>query len=104
MAGLELRVTYRSQQVPVRLSEDFSTLQQLSEALEKEFDVDYEAQKLLVGGRIIFPAQTPHKTLIEVGETQFRHVAYHHVCVYAGDVYPQHAHVQALGLALESYC
>ena len=103
MAGLEVRVTYRSQQAPVRLPEDFSTLQQLSEALEKEFDVDYEAQKLLVGGRIIFPAQTPHKTLIEVGETQFHHVG-NHVCVCAGDVDTQHAHVQALGLAPESCC
>ena len=103
MAGFEVRVTYRSQQVPVRLSEDFSTLQQLSEALEKEFDVDYEAQKLLVGGRIIIPAQTAHKTLIEVGEIQFHRVGYR-VRVYAGDVDNQHAHVQALGLAPEFCC
>ena len=103
MAVFEVRVTYRSQHVPVRLSEDFSTLQQLSEALEKEFDVDYEAQKLLVGGRMILPAQTPHKTLIDVGETQFHH-PYHHVRVYAGDGDTQRAHVQALGLAPESCC
>ena len=103
MAVFEVRVTYRSQHVPVRLSEDFSTLQQLSEALEKEFDVDYEAQKLLVGGRIIFPTKTPHKTLLEVGETQFHHVG-HHVRGYAGDSDTQHAHVQALGLAPESCC
>ena len=103
MAGIEVRVTYRNQQVTVRVLQDSSTLQQLSEALVKECDVDYEAQKLLVGGRIIFPAQTPHKTLTEAGETQF-HRPGHHVCLYAGDADTQHARVQALGLARESCC
>ena len=103
MAGVEVRVTYRSQRVSLHLPQDFSTLQQLSEALDKEFDVDYEAQKLLVGGRIIFPAKTPHKTLTEVGETHL-HYGGHHVRLCAEYVDTQHAHVQALGLAPKSCC
>ena len=103
MAGVEVRVTYRSQQVFVRLLQDIPTLQQLSEALDKEFDVHYEAQKLLVGGRIIFPAQTPHKTLTELGETHF-HWDGHHIRLYAEHGDTQHAHLQALGPAPEFCC
>ena len=63
-----LRVTYRGRQATLELSENASTLRQLSEAIEKEFQIDPTAQKLLVAGRVVLPLETPNATLNQAGE------------------------------------
>ena len=68
MSGSTLRLTYRGRQSVVQLSDSTATLQQLSEAIQKEFQVDLEAQKLLVGGRVILPAEEPELSLKNAGE------------------------------------
>ena len=63
-----LRVTYRGQQAALELSENASTLRQLSEAIEKKFQINPSAQKLLVAGRVVLPLETPDATLNQAGE------------------------------------
>lgn len=63
-----LRVTYRGRQAALELSENTRTLRQLSEAIEKEFELNSSAQKLLVAGRVVLPLETPDATLNQAGE------------------------------------
>ncbi len=49
------------------MSENTSTLRQLSEAIVKEFQINSSAQKLLVAGKVVLPLEKLDATLKEVG-------------------------------------
>ena len=67
MPKAEVRVTYRGRQAAVQLSDDIPTLQQLSEAIDMEFHVLPAEQKLLVGGKVLWPAQAPGLAVSDAG-------------------------------------
>ena len=68
----EVRVAYRGRQTTIQLSDSLVTLKQLSEAVTAEFQVVLSAQKLLVGGKVLRPVESPDLAVSEAGMTLCR--------------------------------
>ena len=69
MPESEVRVAYRGRQAAVKLSSPTASLQQLSEAIKREFQVAPSEQKLLVGGKLLRPLESPDLAVSDAGAT-----------------------------------
>ena len=67
MPEARLRITFRGRQADAELSDSTLTLRQLSEAVQREFQVDPANQKLLVGGKLFLPVEALDLHLSEAG-------------------------------------
>ena len=67
MPDAEVRVAYRGRQTTIHLSDSLSTLRHLSEAITTEFQVVLSAQKLLVGGKVLWPVESPDLAVSDAG-------------------------------------
>ena len=77
-----MRVAYRGRQVALQLSSPTASLLQLSEAVQREFQVAESAQKLLVGGKLLRPLQSPDLAVSEAG-ARFHPLCYSCLSVFA---------------------
>ena len=71
MPEARLRITFRGRQADAELSDSTLTLRQLSEAVQREFQVDPANQKLLVGGKLFLPVEALDLSLSEAGMVCF---------------------------------
>lgn len=77
MQVAEVRVAYRGRQAAIHLSDSAATVRQLSEAIEREFQVAPSTQKLLVGGKVLWPEDSPGLSYHDAGMTTC------HLCLVA---------------------
>lgn len=74
MPASEVRVAYRGRQAAIQLPSPTASLQELSEAIQGEFQVAPPEQKLLVGGKLLRPVESPDLAVSDVGRT------FYHFC------------------------